>query len=631
MTVGGTRSHMTENASGAGSGQKPAPGFQSQISGKAPGLDSLRRNLPRDYMRLEVAIDATSLGVWEWDVESGGVYWSDRMREILGIGKDVAADYELWVSLLHPEDAANVRAAAHQLLDPSSGGRMHLQHRVLLPTGEVSWIESHGQMIYEDGRPVRLLGTVTDITARKRTEDELIQSLAALEVTLDAADAVPWQYNTATRELRWSYRVTELFDFNDGDRYPSMDAFLASIHPEEQAQLIALRAAERAAAPGEKFTLQLRLKRRDGGWRWIERRSIVGQDEPGGRWVYGVDLDISERRKASEILSDTVKSLERERERLEIALLTGRLGVYEWRVGEELVWWSPEIYPLFGVDPASFIPTVTGFNAMVHPDDLAVLEQKTRAALADGSSFEHEYRIVRPDGQMRWISNRSRAIRDAQGNEERVVGVATDITDRKRQEEQVLLLMREVNHRSKNLLAVVQAVASQSARSSSPEEFSQRFAERLQGLAASLDLLVHNNWQGVALGELVLSQLSHFSDLLGERVLFGGPQVTVRPAAAQAIGMALHELATNASKYGALATSGGRVEISWEITLEKHVQTLRMKWRESGGPAVCPPSHRGFGTSIMTAVLGNAVSGEASLDYREEGLVWNLEAPLAAL
>ncbi len=479
--------------------------------------------LPRAYSRLHDAIEATSLGVWEWDVARGEVFWSPRQRVIFGVGPEERADYALWASRLHPEDSASVQEQVRRLLDPSSGGEMHIQHRLLLPSGEVRWIESHGKMLYQDGAAVRLLGTVTDITFRKRSEDDLKNALASLEVALDAADAVPWQYHTATRDLKWSPRVSRLMRIAPGRMHPSMDEFLNRVHPEQQHLLKALRAEEAVARPGTKFTLQLHMDKGDGSWMWLERRSIVGEEEGNGRWIYGVDLDITQRKEAEDELARMVGSLAKERERLAIALTVGRLGVYEWQVGREDIWWSPELYPLYGVDAETFTPTLENFTALIHPDDREELWCRSEECIRERKIFEHAFRILTPSGAQRWILNRSHVGLNPQGEVERLIGVAADITERKAREEQVYLLMHEVNHRSKNLLAVVQAIASQSAKTDDPAVFARHFAVRLQGLAASHDLILRNSGNGASLADLVASQLSHLSGLLGKRIMVKGP------------------------------------------------------------------------------------------------------------
>ena len=202
-----------------------------------------------------------------------------------------------------------------------------------------------------------------------------------------------------------------------------------------------------------------------------------------------------------------------------------------------------------------------------------------------------------------------------------------DITDRKQVEEHNKLLMAEVNHRAMNLLAVVQAVVQQTARGGDPETFVFRLSERIHGLAASQDLLVKNEWLGVEVADLVLAQLAHFKDLIGTRVLLDGPTARLKPAAAQGIGMALHELATNAGKYGALSNGEGRVHISWQASTLN--PTFTMSWLEEGGPDVIPPTRKGFGQMVIGRMVEASVDGNAEIDYRQSGFSWKLSAPFA--
>jgi len=201
-----------------------------------------------------------------------------------------------------------------------------------------------------------------------------------------------------------------------------------------------------------------------------------------------------------------------------------------------------------------------------------------------------------------------------------------DITERKRAEEHVKLLMAEVNHRAKNLLAVVQAVANQTAKYGAPEGFAARLSDRIDGLAAGQDLLIKNLWQGVQVTELVEAQMAHFKDLLGRRVVIAGPKARLTMGAAQGIGMALHELATNAVKYGALSNHEGRVNIGWEVSTDA-VPIFSIWWREEGGPKVAKPTHKGFGQIVIGRMAEAAVEGTVEIDFREQGLFWKLSAP----
>jgi two-component sensor histidine kinase len=204
-----------------------------------------------------------------------------------------------------------------------------------------------------------------------------------------------------------------------------------------------------------------------------------------------------------------------------------------------------------------------------------------------------------------------------------LVGTAQDISERKQREEKEHLLMREINHRAKNMLSVVDAIAHQTA-AKNPEDFIERFSERIQALSANQDLLIRNEWKGVEIDDLVHAQLAHFVDLIGSRIAVRGPKLRLNPASAQAIGLALHELATNAGKYGALSTNRGHVDISWASDGD----TLTMSWTERDG-IVSPPKQRGFGTIVMEAMAERSVGGTVDLDYAPTGVTWRLTCPTA--
>jgi len=222
-------------------------------------------------------------------------------------------------------------------------------------------------------------------------------------------------------------------------------------------------------------------------------------------------------------------------------------------------------------------------------------------------------------GEMRWVDFQAAPIFAADGSVAAVVPSGVDITDRKRSEEQVRLLMLEVNHRAKNMLGVVLAIARQTT-STSPRDFLKKLTERIQSLSVNLDLLVKNEWQGIDLEPLVHAQLAYFSDSIGTRIAIEGPELRLSREAAQGIGMAMHELATNAIKHGALSNEHGRITIAW--TCDDNVFSIF--WQEHGGPAVEPPTRRGFGNTVLTTLAEAAVSGHVSMNYNPDGLRWEL-------
>ena len=213
---------------------------------------------------------------------------------------------------------------------------------------------------------------------------------------------------------------------------------------------------------------------------------------------------------------------------------------------------------------------------------------------------------------------------DRKGKPNQLATVIRDISDRKRHEEHLDLLMREVNHRAKNMLSVVQAISSQTA-AKSPKDFLARFTERLRALSANQDLLVRNDWGGVDIEDLVRAQLAAFTDLMGSRISMHGPKLRFNSAAAQAVGLALHELGTNASKYGALSTKAGSVEVCWRLDGD----TFTVSWTERGGPPVSAPTKRGFGSTVLSLMAKRSVDGEVQLQYAPSGVIWTLICPAA--
>jgi two-component sensor histidine kinase len=237
-----------------------------------------------------------------------------------------------------------------------------------------------------------------------------------------------------------------------------------------------------------------------------------------------------------------------------------------------------------------------------------------------------EYRVLADGGAERWIESEWHTEIGTDGMPIRVFAANLDVTERKQAEEHKKLLMAEVNHRSKNLLAVVQAIVHQTARGADPATFAVNLSDRLQGLSASQDLLIKSDWHGVEMQELVQAQLSHFHDLIGARIFIDGPSARLTAAAAQAIGMALHELATNAAKHGALSDSEGQVRIHWEISAGDEPQ-LNLQWIEEGGVKVSAPTRKGFGFLVVGSIAEAALEGKVEMNFLETGLTWRLRAP----
>jgi two-component sensor histidine kinase len=235
------------------------------------------------------------------------------------------------------------------------------------------------------------------------------------------------------------------------------------------------------------------------------------------------------------------------------------------------------------------------------------------------------------DGRLVDVALSMSPMRDDVGNIVGISSIITDISERKARERHIEFLMREVSHRSKNQLAVVQAIAGQTARHSEDvKDFQTRFAERLGAMARTQDLLVARQWQGGLISDLVGAQLAPYAaDEGSSRMEMEGPEVELTPDALHNITLALHELATNAAKYGALSTPDGKVVVSWGLTGTGEARRFHIEWRELNGPPVAPPHSKGFGHVVIEDMVASSLHGEVKLDFAPDGLRWTLDIPTA--
>jgi PAS domain S-box-containing protein len=315
-------------------------------------------------------------------------------------------------------------------------------------------------------------------------------------------------------------------------------------------------------------------------------------------------------------------------DRLQFTLDMAKLGSWQYDPRRRVLRGDTRFKEIFDVNTDEM--PIEDLKKLVHPDDAERFwaDREVSIDFADPPrSPSHEYRVQRRNGEVRWVEVRWFTYFDGDRRERgtaSVVGTVLDITERKEREERERLLMSEINHRAKNMLSVVDAIAHQTA-TRSPEDFIERFSERIQSLSANQDLLIRNAWQGVEIEALVRAQLAPFADLMGSRIVVGGPNLRLNAASAQAIGLALHELTTNAGKYGALSKDGGRLHICW-CTEGK---TFTMSWTECDGPPVSPPQRRGFGTMVMQEMAERSVNGTVDLEYAPSGVTWRLTCPAA--
>ena len=318
-----------------------------------------------------------------------------------------------------------------------------------------------------------------------------------------------------------------------------------------------------------------------------------------------------------------------EQERATLALDAARLGEFEWEIAEDRLIVSRRMAEITGLAAGS-MPAEGGAAVFryIHPDDVAGLRRQVTEGLRDQGRYEGEYRMIRPDdGRVLCMYAAAVSQADAAGRPRRVIGVVRDITERRSEEDARDALVAELDHRVKNVLASVQSLAAQSARkTTSLDAFLKTFAGRLEAMASAHTLLTATRWRGAEIGNIAAAELG---GLAQGQARWSGPEILLNPRATNALTLALHELATNAVKFGALSTETGRVDVTW--TRRPMVGGFELEWTERGGPPVGQPTRRGFGATLLERVTGRELGGVASLDFRTGGVRATIVADATAL
>jgi PAS domain S-box-containing protein len=456
--------------------------------------------------------------------------------------------------------------------------------------------------------------------------------------------------------VRWGPEF--ILIYNDGyrsilaDKHPSaLGLPFRAVWPEMVSELIPLQEAILAGlSPGVySEDRPMTIRRRGMSWETahftVSYSPVPDPSSPTG--VGGVlvtAVETSERQRVEKALELKTQELFESNQQLQngqalyrTALAAGRMGTWETDLVAKTRLWTPEGMALFGINLPDGRGHVGGaqdeYWSALHPDDRHLV-RKFHELADNQDSFTSDYRVVWPDGTTLWLRGHGRVVaRTPDGKAHRLVSIVADVTDRKAAEDQAQFLMHELSHRSKNLLAVIQSISRRTARTATTmEEFESRFGRRLQGLAASHDVLVRNSWQGAPLADLMRQHLMPFMDIQSSRVELAGPDIVVTAEATQAIGLAIHELATNAVKYGALSVPAGKVKISWAFDSESLAsRELLLKWVEQGGPRVVPPSRNGFGHLVIGEMIERSLNAKVVLEFMTHGLQWSIAIPATNL
>jgi two-component sensor histidine kinase/PAS domain-containing protein len=428
-----------------------------------------------------------------------------------------------------------------------------------------------------------------------------------------------YEWRPSVDELLWSPELISIYGLETAPT--SEREFGALLHPDDRTRV----EGETSAVLGSgamSYSHTFRILRSDGSLRMILDRAVIERDADAKvKVVRGVNIDVTGDIQLSHAMEDLLRESEGRYRKLFEAmdegfcivevLLAGPGGKIDYRVVEA----NPAFY------------AKTGF-----PKDIRGLWLREAAPGLEEHWFETYGAVARTGTPIRfesgsehlgrWFDVYAFPIDDKDAH--RVAILFSDITERKQHDDQTMALVDEINHRSKNMLGVIQAIARQTAVAG-PQDFLERFGQRVWALAASNDLLARNGWRTVALEELIRSQLSPFAGEAAQRTVLDGPDILLGPAATRALGMAFHELATNAAKYGAFSVPEGMVRVTWSVGPEGQ---MSLNWAETGGPAVTAPERIGFGSKVTKQMVEASLSGTVSVDYAPGGFLWHCTAPM---
>jgi PAS domain S-box-containing protein len=452
----------------------------------------------------------------------------------------------------------------------------------------------------------------TSVEIRQRTR-ELRNSDTRLRMAQNLAGLATFEWNLKTGQFVCSENFRSLFLLPETSSV-TPSALAALVHPDDQEQLAS--AMRRVRVSGGTYDIEFRVLGPNQELRWIAGTGEALPDhEDTPTRIIGANYDVTAFKMAAESNAQLAAIIQSSQDAVMSMTPSGLIRT-----------WNPGAEKLFGFRADEIIGQSV---KTLFPEKPEEEFHATYDGVLHGENVRRDVVSRRKDGTHIHVNVNVSPMYDAQGNLSGLSSIIRDISDQKENEEHLRLVMRELSHRSKNLLAVIQAMARQTARSSTDvEEFEKNYSQRLQALSASHDLLVNQNWHGAPLADLLRSILVPFADEGADRIDLNGPNLYVTPIAAQNLALSIHELATNASKYGALSVPQGRVKIEWSLVRNGHAdEQVKIDWTETGGPEVNEPRRQGFGHIVIKKMVAQALDADVDLTFAPEGVSWTLHMP----
>ena len=601
------------------------------LAGLSAGEDITERRraeaaLRESEMRFRATFEQAAVGIAHLAPDGRFLRLNDRLCEITGYDRS-ELEGRTFGDLMHPEDRpakVDRQAGDDRPEAPAAGDipRYTVEQRYVRKDGSVAWANLTVSPVRDaQGAPDYLIAVVEDITRRKRAE-HLLADADLQRMALSAAGAGAWFWDAETSRQSWSPEIYEIYGLPPEEAPLDLESWLGRcVHVDDRARFS--HAVRRVAADGGgEFQIEYRCPHPTQGLRWVRStgRVICNERHRPAR-AYGLSRDVTEQIRAEQALRES-------EERLRMAMAAGDISVWDWDIASGGISWADG--RRWEENRSAMLTTIDAFHTSVHPADRQKVRLAIERALASRAEYNVEFRIVRPDGAVRWTAARGAVIRDHAGRPVRMIGIDQDIGTRKLAEERQSWLMAELDHRARSLLALVQSevrktprpggtgVPDGAATSGGADELPEMPAAPGRAAAEAVD--------ATTVAEVVAHAVSAYPK---ERISVSGRLVTLAPKAAEALGVVLDELAANSAKWGALAGDEGLVAIEWSL-LEEGEPLIDLSWTEDNRkPAAPAPNRPDLARRLLRSRIVAEFGGRVNLSFPAQGMRAALRMPLA--
>ncbi|MXQ12626.1 PAS domain S-box protein [Microvirga makkahensis] len=593
--------------------------YRERMTPEAPHTFRVNLAMTRSEQEVEALFAQAAAGMAQVDLTGRFVRVNNQYCAILGRHSDELLQLRMQ-DCTHRDDLPHNMVLFRRALE--TGEAFEIEKRYLRPDGSVVWVRNAVSPILDSsGKPDSILAVSIDITGYRNAQQELRESEALKGSILDAALDCIVSINHESNIIEWNTAAERTFGYS---REAALGRDLAEliIPPEfrERHRQGMVHYLATGKGPVLNRRIELEAVRADGSRFPVELAiSPISSGDSPRFTAYLRDITLNKQ----------VEAAQRETEqRLRSTYEHAFTSIAEVDASGRFLRVNEQLSIITGYSREELLGRT--FIEITHPDDRgADLDQFRRQMAGELDAYALEKRYVRKDGSTVWIELSASRVDDGSGKPLYGIRVARDITERKRAEEHQRLLINELNHRVKNTLTTVQSIVFQTLRNApTPEDAQTALSSRLIALSKAHDVLTRESWEAASLHQIVLEAMEPFRAQGESRIRVAGPEVRLPPSMALAVAMALQELATNAVKYGSLSNETGKVELRWSLDKTNSLAHLHLRWEESGGPPVRPPSRRGFGTRLIERSLAGDLQGEAKIEFALTGVVCTITAPV---